>query len=734
MNAFTTLCRSAALAVLAGLLACGGVVPAMAAAPKDLKLALPTEPVLTTPIAVSGRNLLAAAEEGNYRLSHDSGKHWTKANTPFTCVFCLGEQSRIGPVSGGVVTFSDGEGHLDAYSLVTNARVGTSYKVPDGREVLRLLGGLALLSSPDTGGATVRNLVTGSTREVAPPTGYRAEQLLSDGSVVLSRATGTTHGWIRISPTGGVTTVYTGSSTTTRLERVSGNLLLFATRSYSATTYCLLTVSTPTSSCRTAPGTEVQAISVSSAGLLVKGARNALRWYPIVGGRILASKPVSDVVLRTGFYTPALSVENSYPVIAQRSATSSLLTRLTSGGKTVTVALDWARRPVDVASLALTPTSILGSYAGHSSYSHAWWRSADRKVGAQHQLSMYGVTATTASGSRWATSQFMGRLDLYDKARRTTSIVGLNDENDTVVRQSGPFLLAAPHCNPPIGGDQSCDPLEVLDQTGRRQVTTAEADDIFGTLAVRSAGGRTFTVRDFLDATAPVVNIVMPDPGDGSYANVMIWGDWISATKRPGEYWADSVVAHNYRTGRTLTAPGHGGLQALGDGFAVYEDYASSQIRVWNFETGKVTVLASTGTAHTDPVATDGSRVAFVKDGSLVVKTVAGGGKSAPRVLGVVAPRALKGTWKAAIDLTKPVGSGRLEIRSAAGKVVRSLTVKATKDGSIRDISWNGRDKGGKRVAAGSYTYSLTNRAADGTGAVRLVNGSLGPIGTITVP
>jgi flagellar hook assembly protein FlgD len=126
--------------------------------------------------------------------------------------------------------------------------------------------------------------------------------------------------------------------------------------------------------------------------------------------------------------------------------------------------------------------------------------------------------------------------------------------------------------------------------------------------------------------------------------------------------------------------------------------------------------------------------VAFVKGGSLVIKTVAGPDRSGPRVLGVVAPTALKGTWKVAIDLTKAVRSGRLEIRNGAGKLIRSLTVKASKDGSLRGITWNGRDKSGRRVAAGSYSYSLASRATDGTGTVRLVDGSLGPIGTIQVP
>ena len=275
----------------------------------------------------------------------------------------------------------------------------------------------------------------------------------------------------------------------------------------------------------------------------------------------------------------------------------------------------------------------------------------------------------------------------------------------------------------------------VLDPAGKRVGSVPDARDIFGSLVVEQSGDdASFTVRDFLDRKAEVLK-ALPDPGaDSHYLGVAIWGDWVAATRTNGQWWSEVSVTHNYRTNRTLTAQGNSSLMALGDGFAIVNDHGSDQVKVWNLATGKVTLLVTTGTKAADPVATDGSRVAFVKGGSLVVKTIAGAGKSAPRVLGVVAPGTLKGTWKAAIDLTKAVHPGRLEIRDSTGTLVRSLTVKATKDGSLRGIIWNGRSRAGKRVATGSYTYALTNRAVDGTGAMRLVNGSVGPIGTIQVP
>ena len=242
-------------------------------------------------------------------------------------------------------------------------------------------------------------------------------------------------------------------------------------------------------------------------------------------------------------------------------------------------------------------------------------------------------------------------------------------------------------------------------------------------------------MRDFVVPAAPVVDITLPDPGPaGSYNDVLIWGDWVAATKRSGEWWSWVAMVTNYRTDMTLTAPANSSLLALGDGFAIINDYDSDRIAVWNLATDTMAPLVATEDHTPGPVATDGAGVAFVKGTSLVIKTIAGAGRSAPRVLGVVAPRTLKGTWKAAIDLTKAVRSGRLEIRNAAGHSVRSITVKSTKDGSLRGIAWNGRDNKGKRVAEGSYTYRLTNRSADGSGAILLVDGSVGPLGTIRVP
>ena len=101
MTAFTTYSRPAAVAVLAALLATIGMTPAMAETPKDLKVTLPTAPVLTTPVAVSGANILV--QFGNtYRLSHDRGEHWVTARVPFPCSrSCSKAPNLTGSVASG---------------------------------------------------------------------------------------------------------------------------------------------------------------------------------------------------------------------------------------------------------------------------------------------------------------------------------------------------------------------------------------------------------------------------------------------------------------------------------------------------------------------------------------------------------------------------------------------------------------------------------------------------------
>jgi hypothetical protein len=197
---------------------------------------------------------------------------------------------------------------------------------------------------------------------------------------------------------------------------------------------------------------------------------------------------------------------------------------------------------------------------------------------------------------------------------------------------------------------------------------------------------------------------------------------------------------YNYRTGQLRVSPSSATLTALGDGFAVINTFRADndrQLQVWNLATGAMTTLSSVSRV----TATDGSRVAYLSGdpfnrftkARLTVTSFASLARTAPRTLGMVAPGTWKKSWHLDIDLTKAVRAGRLELRDAGGQLIRSLKVPASRDGSIRNIRWDGKDSGGRLVAAGTYTYRLTSVAADGTGGVRAADGSASPVGTVVV-
>lgn len=100
------------------------------------------------------------------------------------------------------------------------------------------------------------------------------------------------------------------------------------------------------------------------------------------------------------------------------------------------------------------------------------------------------------------------------------------------------------------------------------------------------------------------------------------------------------------------------------------------------------------------------------------------------RLIGTVAAKSFSpngdgtaDTWAPAFDTSQPLTNVVLTIRNASGTTVRTL--KGTgPDGSIRDLSWNGRTTAGARAAAGPYTWELSATTTDGGTALISVNGT----------
>lgn len=211
------------------------------------------------------------------------------------------------------------------------------------------------------------------------------------------------------------------------------------------------------------------------------------------------------------------------------------------------------------------------------------------------------------------------------------------------------------------------------------------------------------------------------------------WGDWfVYAHSETG-----AIKAINIATG-AVTSPSAGGYPnelTVDDGVVAWSD-SPAVIKAWN--------PAKNGGATT--VVTDAWRF-DIDDGRIAWQDTQNGvhygslpygGTSRPRFLGamptpsVFAPGApgQPTAWTPQWDLTKDLASWTVTIKSGS-TTVRTLT-GTTVNASVRP-SWNGRNTAGKLVPNGTYTWTLTGSAADGSGAVAGLDGTSAVSGTVRV-
>jgi hypothetical protein len=256
--------------------------------------------------------------------------------------------------------------------------------------------------------------------------------------------------------------------------------------------------------------------------------------------------------------------------------------------------------------------------------------------------------------------------------------------------------------------------------------------DVFGPLVIYSTDDGRVRLRDLSRPKTSKNPLLLADAhcSANCFAPVAIWGNTVAWARPDGLVAVRSLSSKKLRlvyTGSML------GLR-LGDGVmswnnSIYDD----DISVLNLNS-----------AHSHPQALR-LRAAEVDDHlvaglnlnlTMVVsrlpfsQTV----KHRPRLIGVLAPATFEAgseSWDPQIDVTKPVNRARLAL-SRSGTVVRTLAGTAP-DGSIRDLSWDGKTSTGAPAPAGVYTWKLTARANDGQGTLVAADGSSAATGTVTL-
>ena len=255
----------------------------------------------------------------------------------------------------------------------------------------------------------------------------------------------------------------------------------------------------------------------------------------------------------------------------------------------------------------------------------------------------------------------------------------------------------------------------------------------FGSLVVEASDrepgpGVTFAVRDLARPEAEPVPLDLPDLAGRTYRHTdwLMWGDWVVASyETPAQ---PQYLLFDYRTGQTVEIAAGEWLNLLGDGWIVFTDQESRQVRLRVLATGEeVTVVDKEAAVSSDGVRT----LAWEDADGAVIAAIEGLPASVPRLLGALGADVFQadgeGRWQPQFDLTTPVGAGVLTLADSAGEAVATVPLPAGPSGSIRGVSWDGRGTDGELVSAGDYSWTL-----DVDGAVS-VDG-LGPAsGRLTV-
>ncbi|PFG15984.1 FlgD-like protein [Propionicimonas paludicola] len=700
-------------------------------AASDPRFSLPTQPNLIGIIAASGNNILARMDYA-LKISHDAGKTWSASAITAEAVDL--EPYAVRDAKLVYANFST----LYVYDLASNTVTTTS--VTDGG-VRDATSTLYLDGSGET--TVVRSMSTGSAvRNVnfTMPSWTEGSgmSLATDGSVVVQLSDGDEYRSYLVSKPDGTVKTLLGK-TRVEADATLGNTVWWMTRSGSVATVCRRDISAAASSCATGSlGTSKRpgyvTLLPSTGGALIDvtwdetaGAKRQLKWFAFSGSSL---KKAVDV--KTGAWDVSVpnggSQEKTLPILSAVDSKSSFLARLNANGSVTRLnPVSGTVQPVELVSLALSPTTVLGSDTRvtaatitGSQASTNWKRSVGSSVGTESALATLNGRATVlASAGRWAVA-VAGKAVLYDGGKATTVTI---PNSASAARLSGPYLLASDG--------------RVFGTNGKWKVYDSDTRDLFGSLALIVSeddhGKTTFTVRDLAGRLKDVTFSRTDVDGWQS----QIWGDWIATAIRIGS-GDDEVYAtllYNYRTKESKTFDGS--LLALGDGVVATQD--GDSVNAWRVEAGTKLELAVG-----NPVVTfDGGRLAYssggydtqqegLAGGEVTITRVSGAGASAPRVLGVVAASSFtSGSWSPKIDLTKPTKAGTLVIKDAKGVTVRTLTVKASADGSIRGVKWDGKNNSKKKVAKGSYTFWLEVAAADGSGTATRVDGSSGALGTV---
>lgn len=393
-----------------------------------------------------------------------------------------------------------------------------------------------------------------------------------------------------------------------------------------------------------------------------------------------------------------------------------------------------------IASMALSAGVLHYTDGSEPGDAHTLWRrsvsgknrpvlgpsSAVAEVPVESSFSYPGPPLAFSAGRGLIRRPSDGQGHLIDRGRETGTIPTPHG------KVSGPYTLSAGKVYRPDG--------ELVWSEPATDEGTSATDDIFGATLVYARqpehGDATIWVVRNLENPQPqqLGTIYRTDESCRDAPQVAVWGESVVWGSGCG---GDGLQVRNLRTGGFRTLYSLTGLSGftLGEGVLAWQTVAGTN------------VLNLRGPDDGAPVVLPGPSMRLMLDDHRIARQKWARGKTtydiqplpfdekyAPRL---IAPYATGGftqgrSWSPQFDVTKPLKGVKLIIADSTGTTVRKLEGTAA-DGSIRDLSWDGRNTKGVQVPVGVYRWELTGRADDGDGLLTDAWGRAKVQGTVEI-
>jgi hypothetical protein len=412
------------------------------------------------------------------------------------------------------------------------------------------------------------------------------------------------------------------------------------------------------------------------------------------------------------------------PYVLVQDATSPPL--VTKVNPDASLAIGFAPPPrsaVPVSSLAIAPDRVVG-VDGRNGVEGlaAWTRSVSSTGFGAETVVSHGGSAIVASAGRAAVRDTGGGLSIYDRGvlRSTASVSG-------DVELSGPYYRIDTYH--PTGYTTSIRRVDGIDLGAFPTSGKLFGSDYISYTKDALTTGSYHAVITDLTGSKPAISLDLP-PGTAACPIPAFSRDVVALTcgSTIQVYSLQSTALLASRTDPSLVL-----VYEVHDGHLMYRSGADYVI--WDFVGDSAVTIPDP--AHT-PVLDEAGHVAYTSATELIWRDLSSFSRSAPRLLGIVAPTSVSfatpgARWSPEFDTTKALTAGQIVITADDGSVVRALATPSSADGSLRDIAWDGRDAYGRGVPVGTYSYRLAADATDRTGTVVSVDASGPAAGRVTV-